>query len=175
VTDVDLRALEPADALLLRVATWLDVNWGGERISLAQVDADPLLAEYCRFRPDGGDFGLVSASGDRSTGVVWVKHFPPDRPGYGFVRAGVPELSVCVLPGYRGAGTGGVLLRAAVAEARRRSIGALSLSVEDGNPSRRLYERLGFTSAPSARHPGTMLLPLTGQRHGPPGPGAPAG
>jgi hypothetical protein len=160
VTGTSLRALQPSDGLLLRIATWLDVNWCGERITLAQVDADPQLAEYCRFRP--GDFGLVSAVGDRETGVVWVKHFPPDRPGYGFVRAGVPELSICVLPGYRGAGIGGALLRAAVAGARRRSVVALSLSVEDGNPSRRLYERLGFAPVASARHPGTMLLSLTG-------------
>jgi GNAT superfamily N-acetyltransferase len=160
VTGTSLRALQPSDGLLLRIATWLDVNWCGERITLAQVDADPQLAEYCRFRP--GDFGLVSAVGDRETGVVWVKHFPPDRPGYGFVRPGVPELSVCVLPGYRGAGTGEALLRAAVAEARRRSIEALSLSVEDGNPSRRLYERLGFVPVPSARSPGTLALAVPG-------------
>ena len=160
MTGPSLRALQPSDGLLLRIATWLDVNWCGERITLAQVDADPQLAEYCRFRP--GDFGLVSAVGDRETGVVWVKHFPPDRPGYGFVRACVPELSICVLPGYRGAGIGGALLRAAVAGARRRSVVALSLSVEDGNPSRRLYERLGFVPEVSARHPGTMLLSLTG-------------
>ena len=158
VTGVDLRALQPTDALLLRVATWLDVNWSGERVTLSQVDADPLLAEYSRIRP--GDFGLVSTLGDRATGVVWVKHFPPDRPGYGFVRAGVPELSVCVLPGYRGTGIGGALLQAAVAEARRRSIGTLSLSVEEGNPSRRLYERLGFAPVAAARHPGTMQLRL---------------
>ena len=162
MTGTSLRALQPSDGLLLRIATWLDVNWCGERITLAQGDADPLLAEYCRFRPDGGDFGLVSILGDRETGVVWVKHFPPDRPGHGFVRAGVPELSICVLPGYRGAGIGGALLRAAVAGARRRSVVALSLSVEDGNPSRRLYERLGFAPVASARHPGTMLLSLTG-------------
>jgi hypothetical protein len=49
-----------------------------------------------------------------------------------------------------------------VAGARRRSVVALSLSVEDGNPSRRLYERLGFAPVASARHPGTMLLSLTG-------------
>ncbi|MBM7805729.1 hypothetical protein JOD57_001566 [Geodermatophilus bullaregiensis] len=56
MTDVDLRALGPSDALL-RVATWLDVDSGGERITLSQVDADPLLAACCRFRPDGGDLG----------------------------------------------------------------------------------------------------------------------
>ncbi len=166
-TGAGLRPLLPSEGLLLRLATWLDVNWCGERISLAQVDADPRLAEYCRIDPGAGDFGLVATAGGLDTGVVWVRFFPPDRPGHGFVAADVPELSVCVLPGYRGAGTGGALLRAAVTEARRRSIGALSLSVEDGNPSRRLYERLGFRPAPSAAHPGTLLLSLRdGPGHG---------
>ncbi|WP_369253494.1 GNAT family N-acetyltransferase [Geodermatophilus amargosae] len=173
MTGTGLRPLLPSDGLLLRVATWLDVNWCGDRISFAGVDADPQLAEYCRIDPAAGDFGLVSTAGSLPTGVVWVRSFPAERPGYGSVAAGVPELSVCVLPGYRGAGTGGTLLRAAIAEARRRSIAALSLSVEDGNPSRRLYERLGFTPVPSAPHPGTMLLRLAGRDE--PARGGPAG
>ena len=92
--------------------------------------------------------------------MVWVTRFPAEAPGYGFVRADVPELSVCVLPGYRGAGLGAELVGAAVAEARRRGLPALSLSVEEGNPARRLYERLGFRPAGAAAEPGTLLLEL---------------
>lgn len=152
-----MRRLRPDDAFLLRVATWLDLNWCGERFTFAQLDDDPHLAAYHRTPPE---FGFVSGAEDEPTGVVWVTLFPADAPGYGFVRPGVPELSVCVLPGYRGAGRGTALVGAAVQEARLRSFPALSLSVEDGNPARRLYQRLGFAAAPSARHPGTMVLPL---------------
>jgi GNAT superfamily N-acetyltransferase len=158
---VAVRRLEPTDALLLRVATWMNLNWAGERLTFAQVDDDPHLAAYYRFTPADGDYGWVSTAGTQPTGVVWVKHFPAHAPGYGFVRADVPEVSVCVLPGYRGAGLGTVLLEAALGEARRRSLGALSLSVEEGNPARRLYERLGFSPVPSARHPGTLALQLS--------------
>ena len=94
-----LRPLGPDDAFLLRVTTWLNVNWCGDRLTFAQIDADPRLAAYCRFAPDGGDYGFVATVGDQAVGVVWVTHFPSDAPGYGFVRADVPELSVCVLPG----------------------------------------------------------------------------
>ena len=118
MTGTSLRALAPSDGLLLRTATWLDVNWCGERVTLAQVDADPELAEYCRLR--SGDFGLVSTVGDRETGVVWVKHFPPDRPGYGFVRAGVPELGACVL---RATGAPGSAARSSAPPWRRRGAG----------------------------------------------------
>lgn len=151
------RALDDGDGFLLRIATWLNLNWAADRFTLAQVDADPHLAAYYRAPPE---FGLVSTAEEQPTGVVWVTLFPPEAPGYGFVRAGVPELSVCVLPGYRGGGLGAELLGGAVAEARRRGLAALSLSVEEGNPARRLYERSGFLPAASAADPGTLVLEL---------------
>jgi GNAT superfamily N-acetyltransferase len=154
-----MRPLQPSDALLLRVATWLNLNWCRQRFSFAQVDDDPHLAAYHRSAPV---FGFVSTTGSEPTGVVWVTRFPADAPGYGFVRPDVPELSVCVLPGYRGCGLGAALMDAAVREARRRSLGALSLSVEAGNPARRLYERVGFAPAPGL-DPGTLVLELAGR------------
>ena len=159
VGPVTTRPLEDRDRFLLRVATWLNVNWCGERFTLAQVDDDPHLAAYYRTPPA---FGSVSTAGDEPTGVVWMTLFPADAPGYGYVRAEVPELSVCVLPGYRGAGVGAALIDAAVTEARRRSLSAVSLSVEEGNPARRLYERLGFEPVATAIDPGTLVLELQG-------------
>jgi GNAT superfamily N-acetyltransferase len=130
------RALDEGDGLLLRLATWLNLNWNGPRFTFAQLDADPHLAAYYRTVPE---FGVVCTADGEPTGVVWVTHFPAEAPGYGFVRADVPELSVCVLPGYRGAGLGADL-------------------VEEGNPARRLYERSGFR--PVGAEPGTLLLEL---------------
>lgn len=159
IRPVGIRPLDEGDAFLLRVATWWNLNWNGERFTLAQVDADPHLAAYHRTVPE---FGFVSTTDDGPTGVVWVTLFPATAPGYGWVRAGVPELSVCVLPGYRGAGLGADLVGAAIAEARRRGVPALGLSVEEGNPARRLYERLGFVPA-AAADPGTLVLELAGR------------
>jgi ribosomal protein S18 acetylase RimI-like enzyme len=153
--EVSLRALGSQDRFLLRTATWLNLNWCGERFTFAALDADPHLAAYYLTPPA---FGFVSTIGDVPTGVVWGTHFTADAPGYGFVSADVPELSVCVLPGYRGAGLGAGLIRAAVTDARRRSLSALSLSVEEGNPARRLYERLGFRPVATDAHPGTLVL-----------------
>ncbi|RBY79990.1 GNAT family N-acetyltransferase [Blastococcus sp. TF02-09] len=157
------RALDEQDRLLLRLATWFNVNWNGPRFSIAQVDGDPHLAAYYRTSPE---FGAVSTAGGEPTGVVWVTRFPADAPGYGFVRADVPELSVCVLLGYRGEGLGLELVEAAVREARDRGLPALSLSVEEGNPARRLYERLGFRPVDAAA--GTLLLELRDVGHRPP-------
>jgi GNAT superfamily N-acetyltransferase len=164
---VILRSLDSGDGFLLRIATWLNVNWCGERFTVQQVDADPRLAAYFRIAPDGGTFGWVATAQEAPVGVVWGRHFSADAPGFGFVRADVPELSVCVLPGYRGAGLGTALVGAAVTEAVRRSLPGLSLSVEDGNPARRLYERLGFAPVPSARQPGTLARMLDGEEPSP--------
>ena len=155
-----LRGLDAGDGFLLRVATLTNVNWSGVRFDYAQVAAEPHLAHYWHVFPDRGDYGFVALEDGEIAGVVWVKYFSADEAGYGFVRSDVPELSVCVLPGYRGAGRGRGLVRAAITEARRRGIGEVSLSVEDGNPARRLYESLVFAPVPSARQPGTLALVL---------------
>jgi RimJ/RimL family protein N-acetyltransferase len=67
-----------------------------------------------------------------------------DAPGYGFVAPEVPGLGMGVAAAFRGRGVGEALLEALLGRARAEGFGALSLSVEDGNPAARLYERHGF-------------------------------
>ena len=54
-----------------------------------------------------------------------------------------PELSVAVMPGYRGQGIGTRLLNALL-DTASKSYDAVSLSVQADNPALRLYQRLGF-------------------------------
>ena len=49
-------------------------------------------------------------------------------------------------------------MTAVVDLARRRRLAGLSLSVEDGNPARRLYERVGFEVVGRTGGSDTMLL-----------------
>jgi ribosomal protein S18 acetylase RimI-like enzyme len=74
---------------------------------------------------------------------------PASDPGYGFVRADVPEVTVALMPPYRGQGIGTALLRQLLADAGAAGYPALSLSVQAQNPARRLYERLRFVRVPS--------------------------
>jgi len=67
-----------------------------------------------------------------------------EEPGYGFVDDSTPEVAIAILPDHRGRGMGGALLGEIRNVARSRGYGALSLSVEHGNPAIRLYERNGF-------------------------------
>lgn len=156
--DDGLRELVPADGFLLRTATLLNLNWKQARFDYAQMDADAHLSRYWQVDFDGGDYGVVASTGVHPIGVAWVKYFTADEPGYGFVRPDVPELGLCVLPGYRGEGVGTRLLDAVLYGARQRSLAEISLSVENSNPARRLYERFGFTPVDLALQAGTMHL-----------------
>lgn len=91
-----------------------------------------------------GDLGTL-ALGPNETflGAAWLRLFPRDSPGYGFLDPQTPELSVSVVPQGRGQGIGTHLIEATLAQASHR-FSAVSLSVTPGNPALRLYERLGF-------------------------------
>lgn len=151
----------PVDTVaLLTEATRLNVNWTGEeRVDTAGVAADPGLAHYTQLRPQRGDFGLVAQVSGSVVGVVWLLFLDSSDPGFGYIADGVPELSVCVWPGYRGVGIGRLLIGAAFLEAREREIRRISLSVEDGNTAKRHYRSVGFVDASGAA-PGTMVVGL---------------
>ena len=157
---VHVRPLSADDDSLVEEATVLNVNWTGqERVTAADVAADPALAHYSALRPDRGDFGLVAEVSGRPVGVVWLLFLDAADPGYGYVADGVPELSVCVWPGYRGRGLGALLLEAVLAAAGDRGLERVSLSVEAGNPARRLYADMGFVDAEGATSE-TMVIRL---------------
>jgi ribosomal protein S18 acetylase RimI-like enzyme len=77
-------------------------------------------------------------------GAAWFRLFTGAEPGYGFVDERTPELAIAVVPSKRGHGVGEELLVALLERARASGYEALSLSVEPGNPARKLYERHGF-------------------------------
>jgi ribosomal protein S18 acetylase RimI-like enzyme len=145
---------------LVQAATWD----GRSHLTAEQVTADPHLARYVAGWPRAGDFGTIAVVDGVPVGAAWCRLFDAAEPGYGFVADDVLELSIGVLPDHRGAGIGTALLAAVVEQATARGLRAVSLSVEDGNPARALYERAGFVVVGRSGGSDTMLLPL-----GPPG------
>jgi ribosomal protein S18 acetylase RimI-like enzyme len=138
------------------------IDWRGlDDIDLAGVLAVPQLAHYVTGWPRPGDFGTVAVLGEDVVGAAWGRLFPDDDPGYGFVSPDVPELSLAVRPTHRGRGLGAALLAAVIEQARERRHPAASLSVEDGNRARALYERAGFVVVGRSGGSDTMLLALT--------------
>lgn len=145
-------------AMLAEAAAWRPDE---EPRPVGEVAADPALGRYIADFGRQGDVGLVAEDRDEGpVGAAWCRCLPADAPGYGFVAADVPELSIGVVRGWRGRGVGGRLLAALLAAARETGCHAVSLSVEETNPARRLYRRHGFDEIARTGGAVTMLARL---------------
>lgn len=102
------------------------------------------LARYVQGwgRPTDLGFKAVTAEGE-PVGAAWLRLLTGDQRGYGYISDSIPELTIALLPEYRGQGIGTRLLEALVAAASQKS-DAISLSVSAENPAIQLYARLGF-------------------------------
>lgn len=155
-----LRPLTDDDRALLREACLVNMNWVEPRFSLEDLDGRPELAHYYTLFDASRDFGVAAVEGDAVQAVAWVVFLPADDPGYGFVDESTPELGITAFEGHRGRGLGSAVLDAVIDEARRRGVPGISLSVEDGNRARHLYERAGFRVVGRNGNADTMLLEL---------------
>ena len=118
----------------------------------------PALARYIEgFGTRDGDVGLVAYVADKPIGATWVRLIE----GYGFVDSQTPELSIAVLPDYRGSGAGTALLKA-LFDALRETFQRVSLSVQIDNPAAQLYQRLGFEVVKVDGSSYIMVKSLTG-------------
>ena len=108
------------------------------------LPSDPAFARYLEGWGRSGDAAVVALDGADGTkaGAAWYRLMPEDTPG--FVAHGVPEVVIGVAEHLRGRGVGGALLGALRKRAVAEGFAALSLTVDDGNPAVRLYERHGF-------------------------------
>ena len=79
------------------------------------------------------DLGIVAEDNGNPVGVAWARLMK----SYGYVDNDTPELSISLLPEYRGKGIGTVLLS--------ELLNSLSLSVQKANTAAlRLYRKAGF-------------------------------
>jgi GNAT superfamily N-acetyltransferase len=108
-----------------------------------EVMADPRYAMYLAGWPRQGDYGLV-AEQDGPVGAAWYRTFTEANHGYGFVAEDVPELSIAVIASRRQEGIGRRLLVDLIDANLAQGYSAMSLSVVEENPARRLYEWAGF-------------------------------
>jgi ribosomal protein S18 acetylase RimI-like enzyme len=110
-------------------------------------EADVPLERYVAGWGRRGDHALVAIDEFQPVGAAWYRLFEADEPGYGFVDAETPELTIAVVPSRRGRGLGEQLLTALLEQARAAHFAQISLSVEPDNPALRLYEQHGFTKS----------------------------
>lgn len=103
----------------------------------------PAIAKYAADWGRDGDIGVLAIDpiACRPAGAAWLRRVH----GYGFIDEHTPELTIAVLPAYRGAGVGATLIERLLAAAAPH-YQAVSLSVSVGNPALRLYQRSGFVA-----------------------------
>lgn len=84
----------------------IHVPEGVER-PVREVVYTPGLAHYVAGWGRAGDLGSLAVTVDGSlAGAAWLRLFPGDNTGYGFVDDVTPELARAVIPGLRGQGIG---------------------------------------------------------------------
>jgi phosphoribosyl-ATP pyrophosphohydrolase len=157
-----IRPAGPQDAGFLADMLVEAVNWSPRwNQSRDSIFATPQIAHYVSGWPRDGDLGVLAQAGGQPVGAAWLRFLPPDDPGYGFVAADVPELTIGVDPLWRGRGVGRALLAALAGRARAAGIARISLSVERENYARRLYQAAGYrVVGASDRHSDTMITSL---------------
>ena len=163
-----VRPAVAADAPFLAEMLAVAVQWRPDSPPrpLDEVLADPAIGNYLSGWPRPGDVGLVAEVDGTPLGAVWCRHFSADDPGYGFVAADVPELSIGVVAGARGRGIGRRLLLDLVSELGRLEIARVSLSVETDNPAMGLYADVGFVELARRAGAATMVLDTTAHAPG---------
>lgn len=137
---VDLHLLTKCDQTLIWEMLYhaIYVPAGVESPSRAILD-EPEIAHYAENWGREGDLGYKVLVDGVAAGAAWLRLIQ----GYVHVANVVPELTIAVLPGYRGRGIGTALLSALI-DTAARSYPGISLSVVSENPAMNLYRRMGF-------------------------------
>jgi len=117
-------------------------------------DPDLPVFRYVKNWGRPGDAGVIASSGPNAYGAAWYRLFPADAPGFAFVDAQTPEVTIAVVPSHRGQGTGGELLEALLERARVDGFSQISLSAEPGQTG--FYEKHGFEEL--KREDGTVTM-----------------
>jgi GNAT superfamily N-acetyltransferase len=140
-----IRVAGPDDAEFIADMLMEAVNWPPERtLSREQILSTPELAHDVTEWPRHGDLGVIAEANGQPVGAAWLRLFPASDPGYGFVAADVPELSIGVVAPWRGCGIGRALLRAIADRACSAAIKTISLSVGRRNYAHGLYLDEGY-------------------------------
>ena len=127
---------------------------------VAGLETDIPLTRYVDGWGRAGDVAVISADGANRTGAAWFRRFSSPAPGYGFVDAETPELTIAVVPSMRRHGLGQQLLDALLERAAAEGVAQISLSVQKGSDAVAFYERNGFSAVGERDGALTMLRRL---------------
>ncbi len=158
--EISVRVATAADVGFLRDMLFeaLYVPPGSEPLPRSMIER-PELAHYVDGFGRTGDLGVIALNDATPIGAAWVRVLQGPDAGYGYVDDDTPELTVAVLPEWRGRGVGSRLLDDLIGRVGSM-FPAISLSVDPANPAVRLYERFGFAPVATSGTSITMRKPL---------------
>jgi ribosomal protein S18 acetylase RimI-like enzyme len=158
---VEVREAVAADREFVIDMVVAAANWARSDRTRAETLADPDSAHYVNGWPRPTDISVLATDGDIPVGAAFLRFFTESDPGYGFIRADVPELSIGVVADHRGQGVGKLLMRALADTARHAGLTHISLSVERTNTrATALYRSEGYQVVETGQYSDTMLLDL---------------
>lgn len=142
--EIDFRPLTQADEPFLWEMLFQAIYVPeGQPAPPREIVRLPELRIYVEGWGKPNDIGFLASIEEKPAGAAWLRLLSGDPHGFGYVDDFTPELTIALLPEYRGMGIGSQLIAALLDAAKTRYI-AICLSVSLGNPAKRLYERLGF-------------------------------
>ncbi len=149
--DVSLRLVGPDESALIFSFLTIAARMDEAEEPIQKALSEPGLSKYWKGWGRAGDLGVValSAAAGHPVSCAWVRLFPRDEAGYGFVAESVPELGIGTTASYRNRGVGTKTLAALLDRCRGRYPG-VSLSVRQDSAAIRLYERFGFERLPGS-------------------------
>ena len=160
--ELSIRLLDSQDEPVL----WEMLMYAAYESSLKAVKANPDLIRYVENWGRAGDMGVAAEQDCTPIGAAWLRLWPSDEKGYGYISDDIPELAIALLPNFRGQGIGTKLLKQTLTLAQDQ-FSAVSLSIRADNPALRLYQRVGFvpvTGSEAINRMGgrsfTMICPL---------------
>jgi len=156
------RPLGPADIGVVQWALYTAVSWNDPPgiPPIAQAIEHPDMLRYHDGWGRRGDFGVAAYVDGEFLGAAFARLFTDDDHGHGYVDDETPELGVAVVSSHRGHGVGRYLMEELAEEARRVGCARLSLSVNNPNPAKGLYESLGYELIDDDGESSLMVLEL---------------
>jgi len=162
VSEIVLERGGPGDVDVVRSALYLAISWTGnpEIPPFEEAMEQPDVACYHQGWGRPGDIVVKALAGEDVVGAAFARRFSDEDHGHGFVDEATPELGIGVHADFRRRGIGRRLMTELAEAARAEGITRLSLSVNNVNPSKCLYNSLGYRTVADNGESSTMVLEL---------------